>query len=76
MTPATATTQVGTIDTSWFQAVSYGQFGGWNATAVNWQQIPTPPMDTARACGNAFRSTIQSEGDQAARDQGYDLGSY
>jgi hypothetical protein len=76
VTPAVAAGQVGGTDTGWYGAVSYGQFGGWNAAATGWYQIATPPLDSGASCGNAFRATIQAEGNQAAAAAGYDPSSY
>jgi hypothetical protein len=75
VTPEVAAGQINGADNSWYAAVSYGQFAGWNATASGWYPIATPPLDTT-GCGNAFRATIQAEGNQAAAAAGFNPSGY
>jgi hypothetical protein len=73
VTPATAAGQVGGTDVGWYQAVSYGQFPGWNAAAIGSYQIAAPPND---GCSNVFRANIQASGNQAALSAGFNPASY
>jgi hypothetical protein len=75
VTTAQAERQVGTTDTEWYRSVSYGQFAGWDAQAIGWFKVTTPPLDSG-ACVNAFRATVQGEANKAAEEAGYNPSSY
>ena len=78
VTPSLAEDQISGTDSYWYQAVSYGQFAGWNATATGWYQIATPPLDAwpTPSCSNSFRANIQAEGNSAAEAAGFNIASY
>lgn len=76
VTTVAAQTQIGGTDSAWYQRVSYGQFAGWNATAIGWYTIPTPSLDDGSACVNTFRAGIQNGANQAAANAGFNVANY
>ena len=69
ITPTTLTNQVAGASTR-FQQYSYQQFTGWTATVVGPLTINPPPLDPGGTCGWNFKSSIQTQAEQAARNAG------
>ena len=67
VTPTQAVQQVGVTDNAWYEQVSYGQ-SGLSATATPWLSIAAPSICNLQL--------IQSEGEAAAEQAGYDPSTY